>query len=105
MSQKLSVEEKEKQRRADLERLRKQKLEKNKSFDPRLIRRQTVQLYSPTVTPDLMTRATNEPEESSAAVQTTVKADQAVEYALVPESPVEKPSELVRSEENPTAPE
>ena len=39
MSHKLTDEEKEKQRRADLERLRQQTLENNKSFDPRLIRR------------------------------------------------------------------
>ena len=101
MSHKLTDEEKETQRRADLERLRQQTLENNKSFDPRLIRRPTVQLYSPTVPPDLVTPATKKPEESSAAVQPTVQADQAIEYALVPESPVEKPSELVRSEEPP----
>jgi hypothetical protein len=105
MSHKLSDEEKEKQRRADLERLRQQTLENNKSFDPRLIRRPTVQLYSPTVPPDLVTPATKKTEELSAAVQPTVQMDQAVEYALVPESPVEKPSEPVRSEESPTAPE
>jgi hypothetical protein len=105
MSHKLTDEEKEKQRRADLERLRQQTLENNKSFDPRLIRRPTVQLYSPTVPPDLVMPARKEPEESSAAIQPTVQADQAIEDALVPESPVEKPSEPVRSEESPTAPE
>ena len=104
MSHKLTDEEKEKQRQADLERLRQQTLENNKSFDSRLIRRPTVQLYSPTVTPDLVTPATKKPEESSAAVEPTVQADQAIEYALVPESPVEKPSEPVRSEESPAAP-
>jgi hypothetical protein len=104
MSHKLTDEEKEKQRRADLERLRQQTLENNKSFDPRLIRRPTVQLYSPTVTPDLVTPAKKEPEESSASVQPTVKVDQAIEYALVPESPVEKTSEPVRSAESPAAP-
>jgi hypothetical protein len=104
MSHKLTDEEKEKQRRADLERLRQQTLENNKSFDPRLIRRPTVQLFSPTVTPDLVAPATKEPEESSAAVQPTVQVDQAIEYALVPESPVEKPAEPVRSEESPAAP-
>src|SRR5580692_11841866 len=104
MSHKLTDEEKEKQRRADLERLRQQTLENNKSFDSRLIRRPTVQLYSPTVPPDLVTPATKKPEESSAAVQPTVQADQAIEYALVPESPVEKPSEPVRSDESPAAP-
>jgi hypothetical protein len=106
MSHKLTDEEKEKQRRADLERLRQQTLENNKSFDPRLIRRPTVQLYSPAVvTPDLVTPATKKPEELSAAVQTAVEAHQAIGYALVPESPPgEKPSELVRSEESPAAP-
>ena len=103
MSHKLSDEEKEKQRRADLERLRQQTLENNKSFDPRLIRRPTVQLYSPTVPPDLGTPATKKTEESFAAVQPKVQADQAIEYALVPESPVEKPVEPVRSEESPAA--
>ena len=101
MSHKLSDEEKEKQRRADLERLRQQTLENNKSFDPRLIRRPTVQLYSPTVTPDLVTPAAKKPEESSVAVEPTVQADQDIKYALVPESPVEKPSAPVRSEESP----
>ena len=103
MSHKLTDEEKEKQRRADLERLRQQTLENNKSFDPRLIRRPSVQLYSPTVPPDLVTPATKEPEESSAAVQPTVQMDQAIEYALVP-SPVEKPLEPARSEESPAEP-
>jgi hypothetical protein len=104
MSHKLTDEEKEKQRRADLERLRQQTLENNKSFDPRLIRHPTVQLYSPTVPPDLVMPATKKTEESSAAVQPTVKVDQAIEYALVPESPVEKPSEPVRSGESPAEP-
>ena len=104
MSHKLTEEEKEKQRRVDLERLRQQTLENNKSFDPRLIRRPSVQLYSPTLTPDLVMPATKEPEGSSAAVQPKVEAGQAIERALVPQSPVEKPSELVRSEEPPPAP-
>ena len=104
MSHKLTEEEKEKQRQSDLARLRQQTLENNKSFDPRLIRRPNVQLYSPTVPPDLGTPATKKPEESSVAVQPTVEADQAIEYALVPESPVEKPSEPVRSEESSAAP-
>ena len=104
MSHKLTDEEKEKQRRADLDRLRQQTLENNKSFDPRLIRRPTVRLYSPTVAPDLVTPAANKPEESSDAVEPTVQADQAIAYALVPESPAEKPSEPVRSEESPAAP-
>jgi len=104
MSHKLTEEEKEKQRRADLERLRQQTLENNKSFDPRLIRRPSVQLYSSAVTPDLVTSATKEPEGSSAAVQPKVEDGQAIESALVPQSPVEKPFELVRSEERPPAP-
>ena len=79
MSHKLTEEEKEKQRRVDLERLRQQTLENNKSFDPRLIRRPSVQLYSPTVTPDLVMPATKEPEGSSAAVQPKVEAGQAIE--------------------------
>jgi hypothetical protein len=99
MSHKLTDEEKEKQRRTDLERLRQQTLENNKSFDPRLIRRPTVQLYSPTVSPDIVTPAAKKTEESSAAVQSTVQADQAVEFALVPESLVEKPAEPVSSED------
>ncbi len=53
MSHKLTEEEKEKQRRVDLERLRQQ---------------------SPTVTPDLVMPATKEPEGSSAAVQPKVEA-------------------------------
>ena len=69
MSHKLTDEEKEKQRRADLERLRQQTLENNKSFDPRLTRRPTVQLYSPTVAPDLVTPAAKKSEESSDAVE------------------------------------
>jgi hypothetical protein len=40
-----------------------------------------------------VTLAAKKPEESSDAVGPTVQADQAIEYALVPESPAEKPSE------------
>jgi hypothetical protein len=104
MSHKLTDEEKEKQRRADLDRLRQQTLENNKSFDPRLIRRPTVQLYSPTVVPDPVTPAAKKPEESSDAAEPTVQGDQAIADALVPESPAEKPPEPVRSEESPAAP-
>jgi hypothetical protein len=104
MSHKLTDEEKEKQRQADLARLRQQTLENNKSFDPRLARRPNVQLYSPTVTPGLVT-ATKEPEEfpPSAAVQPTVETGQAIENPPVPQSLVETPSELIRSEERPPA--
>jgi hypothetical protein len=84
MSHKLTEEEKEKQRQADIERLRLQTLENNKSFDPRLIRRPSVQLYSPTSTPGLVTSAAKETEEFPPSV--------------------EKPSELVRSEERPPTP-
>jgi hypothetical protein len=99
MSHKLTEEEKEKQRQADIERLRLQTLENNKSFDPRLIRRPSVQLYSPTSTPGLVTSAAKETEEFPLS-----ETGHAVENALVPHSSVEKPSELVRSEERPPTP-
>ena len=62
-----------------------------------------MQLYSPTVPPDLGTPATKKTEESFAAVQPKAQADEAIEYVLVPESLVEKPAEPMRSEENPAA--
>ena len=58
MSHKLTEEEKEKQRQADLKRLREQTLENNKSFDPRLTRRPSVQLFSPTANLGLVPGAT-----------------------------------------------
>ena len=103
MSHKLTQEEKEKQRQADLERLRQQTLENNKSFDPRLTPRPSVQLYPRTGTPGLVTSAAKEPEEvpPPPADQPRVEAGQAIENPSVPQLPVEKPSELVRSDERP----
>ncbi len=65
-----------------------------------------MQLYSPTITPGLVTTATKQPEGSRppAAVQPTTENPQAIENPPAPQSLVETPSELVRSEERPLVP-
>ena len=89
MSHKLTEEEKEKQRRVDLERLRQQTLENNKSFDPRLTRRPSVQLFSPTGNLGLVPSATKESEEfpPSVVAQPTLETSQAIGPPPVPQSP------------------
>jgi hypothetical protein len=103
----LTEDEKEKQRQADLERLRQQTLENNKSFDSRLARRPSVQLSPPPAPQRQVTSATTEPLEVPPApsVGPTVETGQAIENPPVPQSLVEMPPELVRSEERPPVPE
>jgi hypothetical protein len=103
MSQKLTEEEKEKQRQADLERLRQQTFENNKSFDPRLTRRSNVQLLSPTATLGAITPITLESKELTAptALGLPVEKSQAIENQAFPQSPAERLPLPVRSEERP----
>jgi hypothetical protein len=103
MSQKLTEEEKENQRRADLERLRQQTFENNKSFDPRLTRRPSVQLLSPTSTLRPVTPTTLESEELAPPIALPLPEEkrQDIEDRPVPQSPVEALPMVVRSEERP----
>jgi hypothetical protein len=98
MSHKLTEEEKESQRQADLERLKQQTLENNKSFDPRLARRSSVQLLTP---------APKETGETAlpAAAQPAKEAGASPENLPIPESTAQRSFEIVRSEEHPPAPE
>ena len=106
MSHKLTEEEKEKQRQADLDRLREQTLENNKSFDPRLTRRPSVQLFSPTGNLGLVPSATKESEEFAPSIvaQPTLETSQAIGPPQVPQSPVHTTPEVFRSEERPPKP-
>src|SRR5271169_6492486 len=101
MSHKLTDEEKEKQRQADLDRLREQTLENNKSFDPRLTRRPSVQLFSPTANLGLVPGAKEESEKfpTSVVVPPTLETSQAVGAAATVESPLQTMTEVSRSEE------
>lgn len=103
MSQKLTEEEKEKQRQADLERLRQQTFENNKSFDPRLTRRPSVQLPSPTATLGALTPTTLKSEDLALpdVLQVPVEKSQDIENRPIPQSSVETLSMLARPEERP----
>jgi hypothetical protein len=103
MSHKLTEEEKENQRRSDLERLRQQTLENNKSFDPRLTRRPNVQLLSPTATLGVVASTTTESEEfpPPVALEPRAEKSQGIESPPVPRPVVETLPPLVRSEERP----
>jgi hypothetical protein len=92
MSHKLTEEEKENQRRADLERLKRQTFENNKSFDARLARRPNVQLLSPTATfGAIISNPTGLEEFSSpVAVQVQAETSQDIENSPVPQSTAER---------------
>lgn len=103
MSHKLTEEEKEKQRQADLERLREQTLENNKSFDARLTRRPSVQLFSPKADLGLVPSAKSESEKfpPSGVASSEMATDHAISKPAVPQSVIQSPPELVQSEEGP----
>jgi hypothetical protein len=103
MSHKLTEEEKEKQRQADLERLRQQTLENNKSFDHRLTRRASVQLFSPTANLVPVPPATEESQEfpPSVVAQPPLETSRAIGPQPIPQSRVVTAPETIRPEERP----
>jgi hypothetical protein len=104
MSHKLTEEEKENQRRADLDRLRQQTIENNKSFDPRLTRRSNVQLLSPSATLGVAKSTTTDSGESVPPIPSQPEVDPSplIENRPIPQVPVEPLSVFVRSEERPS---
>jgi hypothetical protein len=82
--------------------LREQTLENNKSFDPRLTRRPSVQLFSPTANLGLVPSAKKESEgfPSSGVAQPTLESSQGIGPSA-PQLPVHTTPDVIRSEERP----